>query len=99
PTTIYAAVAGTGSAFGHLLGLYKTTDSGMNWTRLNNTPDYCAAFQQCWYDITVAVDPVNANVVYSGGEEFTNLFQTLDGGTCAYRKVHPNVSSRCRSCS
>ena len=77
-TTLFASVADPST--GHLLGLFRSTDSGTNWTQLS-VPDYCGSSGQCFYDNKVVVNPTKANVVYAGGEEFTVLYQSLDGGT------------------
>jgi photosystem II stability/assembly factor-like uncharacterized protein len=73
--TLYAGVADVNS--GNLIGIYKTTDGGANWT-LTSAPDYCTP--QCWYDNVIAVQPTSANVVYAGGAFSTTLIQSLDGG-------------------
>jgi len=81
PTTIYASLAantfgqGAGTALG---GFYKSTDSGTNWTKLGpvasstssraalgTLTDYCSG--QCWYDMVIAVNPVNPNIVFVAG--------------------------------
>ncbi|MGB6688245.1 MAG: IPT/TIG domain-containing protein [Terracidiphilus sp.] len=63
PSILYAALAD--NVNGDLLGLYKTTDAGANWTQLTGTPDFCST--QCWYDIVLAVSPTNPNFVVAGG--------------------------------
>src|SRR5215469_7474769 len=63
--TLYAALATPG---GDLLGVFKTTDGGGHWTQLTNTPDFCA-YPQCWYDLAIAVDPINPSIVFAGGSE------------------------------
>ncbi len=78
-TTIYAAVANTnGSTF---LGVFKTMDTGMNWT-LNSSTDICSG--QCFYDLAIAVDPVSTNVLFAGGSSGPTgsraLFRSIDGG-------------------
>lgn len=85
PNTVYAGIQDSSSAdFGSLLGFFKTTDGGQNWTRLANTPDYCT--DQCWYDHVVRVHPNNANVVYAGGaasaanNQAIYLARSTDGG-------------------
>jgi hypothetical protein len=85
PTTVYAAVAdSSGTSF---LGMFKTTDSGTNWTKLTNTPDACTASvgSQCVYDLVVRVDPNDANTVFYGGSTGDNdnsrvLFRSSNGG-------------------
>jgi uncharacterized protein (TIGR03437 family) len=68
--TLYAAFAG---ADGNLLGIYKSTDQGTTWTKVT-TPQ---AFGQAFYNLALAVDPVDANIVYYGTA--TNTVNT--GGT------------------
>jgi photosystem II stability/assembly factor-like uncharacterized protein len=63
PSTLYAAIAN--NADSDLLGMYKTTDGGANWSQLTNAPDFCST--QCWYDIVLAVSPVNPNFIVAGG--------------------------------
>ncbi len=91
PTTLYAGIANQTDST--LLGLFKTTDAGNNWTQLTTTPPYCAPTggnAQCNYDNVVRVDPVNSNVIYVGGSGrgvgvgvllTSTLFRSLDGGT------------------
>src|SRR5215472_13402524 len=81
--TVYAAIANSSVSSNDLLGIWKTTDGGANWTQLISAPAFCN--HQCWYDIAVAVHPTNAGFVVVGGGAFTNnsssLFKTTDGGT------------------
>jgi photosystem II stability/assembly factor-like uncharacterized protein len=76
-TTLYAGIANLND--GSLLGLFKTTDGGTNWTPLTSTPDYCDP--QCSYDHVITVDPANSNVVYAGGAYTQTLVRSMDGGS------------------
>ena len=67
--TIYTAIS---SATG-LAGLFRTTDNGDNWTKLNDPPNVA----QSSYNLTLAVDPVDANIIYFG---LVNLYRSTDGG-------------------
>ncbi|MCU1308010.1 MAG: glycosyl hydrolase [Acidobacteriaceae bacterium] len=88
--TAYAALAVASTSA--LSGLYKSTDAGVNWTKLTNTPDFCT--DQCFYDMLVAVNPANPNNVFVGGSGFPNnnfLYRTTDGGanwTLATTNIH-----------
>jgi photosystem II stability/assembly factor-like uncharacterized protein len=73
PNVLYAAVAST--ADGTLLGIYKSDDSGATWGELDASNAACNG--QCWYDLVIAVDPSNADVVYFGG---VPLYKSVDGG-------------------
>lgn len=82
--TVYASV-GSGGSGSNLAGFYKTTDGGLTWLRLGpvSAPglvDYCTP--QCWYDNVVAVNPVDASVVFVGGSAVSrHLSKTVDGGS------------------
>ena len=66
PKTLYASIAQTISDGSGLLGLYKTTDGGANWTQLTAAPNYLGG--QGWYDDALVVSPTNPNVVFAGGQ-------------------------------
>ncbi|MBI2565910.1 MAG: hypothetical protein HYV63_02605 [Candidatus Schekmanbacteria bacterium] len=83
PDTIYAAVADTDGA---AAGLFRSTDAGASWTLrhggaaagLNWLDNVCfSGSNQGWYDLALAVDPVNANRLWLGG---IDLFRSDDGG-------------------
>ncbi len=105
PATLYAGI-GTSThsspvGASTLLGLYKTVDGGVNWTKLSNTPDYCNPL--CWWSNVIAVQPTNPNVVFAGGADLFNfgaktLIRTLDGGntwsdvsTTAATNLHADI--------
>jgi hypothetical protein len=79
PSTVLAA-AGDGT-------LWRTTDSGATWSLVNSphsgvpfgVTNFCneAVGDQCDYDIFVAVDPTNPNIIFLGGQD---LWVTFDGG-------------------
>ena len=73
---LYAGIVD--NRYGSLLGFYKTTDGGQNWSQLTGTPNYCDG--QCWYDNVIGVDPLDANVVYVGGAYSSPMMRSLDGG-------------------
>jgi photosystem II stability/assembly factor-like uncharacterized protein len=65
--------------------LFESTDGGNSWATINTpststSPSFCTrhSSSQCWYDFYVAVDPVNSNVIYLGGQD---LWRTTDGGS------------------
>lgn len=84
--TIYAALGGNQAAL-----LYKSTDAGATWTALSTKTTsgqvMCAA--QCWYNLVLAVNPANPNLVYFGT---SNLFSSSDGGSNwqAISILHPD---------
>jgi uncharacterized protein (TIGR03437 family) len=75
PSILYAAIQSSASStFGQLLGVYKTTDAGLTWRRLN-AANTCNG--QCWYNLVLGVQPSNPDVVYFGTVQ---LQRSLDGG-------------------
>ena len=76
PNIVYAATSGPQST--NLNGVYKTTDGGATWSKLP-VPDFCGP--QCFYDMTIAVSPVNPNYVWVGGSAHLDaLLRSTDGG-------------------
>jgi len=69
--TLYAAI--------YLHGVYKTTDSGSNWTGINTGLSSGAA--QVW---VIAIDPNDADMLYLGlnrwGAGEQSLYKSTDGG-------------------
>jgi hypothetical protein len=66
----------------------KSTDGGANWTgQLTGGGGYCSG--QCFYDMPIAVDPNDPNVVYVGGQSGSNpslqcggvVRKSTDGGS------------------
>jgi PKD repeat protein len=85
PQWVYAVVAASG---GGLQGVYKSTDDGATYSLVydgstsNNLMGWdCNGGDtggQGSYDLCIAVDPNNANIVYTGG---VNTWKSTDGGT------------------
>ncbi len=87
-STCYSYVEGPSG----LLNLFKTTNGGTSWTTLAKPADAdggipAADFtrSQAWYDMSMAVDPNNANNVFVGG---VDLFKTTNGGTSWSQIAH-----------
>jgi PKD repeat protein/photosystem II stability/assembly factor-like uncharacterized protein len=65
-------------------GLYRSTDAGLNFSLRSDSPNImswdCAGGSggQAWYDLDIAIDPSNKNIIYAGG---VNCFKSIDGGT------------------
>ncbi|NTW24364.1 MAG: PKD domain-containing protein [Lentimicrobium sp.] len=65
-------------------GLYRSEDSGVSFTERSTSPNImswdCSGGSggQAWYDLDVAADPTNADIIYGGG---VNCFKSTDGGS------------------
>ena len=79
---VYAMMQGSGNSF---FAGFRSTDGGANWTEMaakpNDTDTQISASDftrnQAWYNLTIAVDPSNANTIITGG---IDLFKSTDGG-------------------
>ncbi|TYA60135.1 T9SS sorting signal type C domain-containing protein [Formosa maritima] len=74
-------IAGNGNG---LMGVYRSIDSGVSYSTRTATPnilgyetDGSDSNSQAWYDLVIAADPTNANIIYTGG---INIWKSVDGG-------------------
>lgn len=65
-------------------GLYRSTDGGSSFLQRSSSPnifgyedDGSDSGGQSWYDMALAADPGNADVIYAGG---VNVWRSADGG-------------------
>lgn len=77
-STLYAAFAASND---DLLGIYRSVDNGENWTVVNSPQ----RLGQTNYNLDIAVDPGNGNILYYGTSANTafsggTLWRTADGG-------------------
>lgn len=72
PDVIYWGIATSG---GSMLGIWKSTNGAASFSQIYTGGHYGT---QGWYDLTIDVDPTNANRVFSGGVEF---YYSTNGGT------------------
>lgn len=80
----YVYCLATDDNVGLFTGLYKSTDSGASFSVQSTSPNIMGrqssgadAESQAWYDLCLAVDPVNADIIYSGG---IRIFKSMNGG-------------------
>lgn len=67
PDLVYAFVTTTS---GQLQGVYRLDGVTLGWKRISAVPDVLPGGQGS-YDLTIAVDPVDANLIYLGGDRMT----------------------------
>ena len=76
---LYASIAQSG-ANSVLYKMLKSTNGGVSWTLLTNTPNYMGSYGD--YNTSLAVDPSNANMVFAGGQAGGDtLIRSMDGGS------------------
>ncbi|MCB2205169.1 T9SS type A sorting domain-containing protein [bacterium] len=76
PDVLYLGVSEvTGDGRTPLLGVFKTTDAGGSWNKLDVPFDYMIS--QGWFDNIIGVHPGNPDIVYAGG---VKLIRSSDGG-------------------
>lgn len=71
---IYASVAAASG--GALVGLFRSTNAGDNWTSMATTPNYLSS--QGWYDNAVIVKTTDQNLVVVGG---LDVYVSTTGGS------------------
>jgi len=80
PTYVYFILTNSES----FKGLYRSTNSGLTFSLRSTTPNIMSwdcnggSGGQAWYDLDIACDPTNAEVIYAGG---VNCFKSSNGGT------------------
>ena len=87
----YLAGPGGASGNGTFAGLYRSTDSGLNFSTRTTTPNILTgdlegddSGDQSSYDLAIAIDPNDANEVITGG---TNIWRDEAGGGTSFSIV------------
>lgn len=83
PNVMYTGISQPG---GTMLGIWKTTDGGATWALAYNSNNHYSG--QGWYDLVIAVDPTNPNIVYSAG---LDIWVSTNGGTSFTKKTAWNA--------
>lgn len=91
PDWVYV-FAGGATGTGSFRGIYRSTDSGLNFSTRTTTPNIMGYSttgnddrDQAWYDMTLAVDPTDANTLFAGS---INIWKSVDGGTTMTLSAH-----------
>lgn len=81
PAYVYLLQSNSSSGF---KGVYRSTDSGLNFTTRSTSPnildwscDGSGSGGQGWYDLAIAADPLNAEIIYVGG---VDVWKSTNGG-------------------
>ena len=82
PAVVYILSANTSANSYAYQGLYKSTDSGVTFTKTTNTTDIFES-NQAWFDLALEVSPTNANELYVG---CLNVWKSTNGGTSFIQK-------------
>jgi hypothetical protein len=82
PDIVYLLSANTDNSF---QGLYRSTDSGITFSKTAETDDIFSGSKQAWYDMALTVSPVNANFVFVG---VLDIWRSIDGGNDFSQKNH-----------
>ena len=103
PDYVYFVPSNSGSGF---KGLYRSTDAGLTFSTRSTTPnildwscDGSGTGGQGWYDLSLAVDPGNPEIIFVGG---VNIWRSTNGGTtwsivghwyggCSVAEVHADI--------
>ena len=70
---LYAAPVNSSSG---LLGFFRSADAGNSWTDYGNSTNWLGG--QGWYDNTLVVSPLNANIIFVGG---IDLYRVIISGS------------------
>jgi len=80
PEIVYVLSAKKDQSF---QGLYKSVNSGDIFTKTSESDDIFGGSKQAWYDMSLTVSPVNANIVFVG---VLDIWRSEDGGDNFIRK-------------
>ncbi len=76
PELVYVVSANTLTSNYTYQGLFKSTDSGVTFTKTANNVDIFES-SQAWFDLAIEVNPADEDEVYIG---VLNIWKTTDGG-------------------
>ncbi|MBK7212662.1 MAG: hypothetical protein IPH88_05060, partial [Bacteroidales bacterium] len=89
PEVIYFMLAQSDNGFS---AMFRSMDGGESFTQRSNSPnilgwscDGSDGGGQAWYDLAIAVDLLNADIVYTGG---VDVWKSTNGGTSWFINAH-----------
>lgn len=80
PDVIYILSANIDNTF---QGLYKSTDSGLSFSKAKVLEDIFGGSTQAWYDMSLTVNPIDADMVFVG---VLDIWRSDDGGDTFVQK-------------
>ena len=89
PDCVYVFSAQTQAFASALRGIFKSTNSGTTFTRVDNGTNVLEA-DQAWYDFAFCVSQSNADRFFTGA---LNIWKSLDGGVTTSRVNQWNVKN------
>lgn len=80
----YVYVVGSKASDHSFCALFRSSDGGLTFTQISSSPNVLGwktngsdAGGQGWYDLALAVSPINKNLIFVGG---VNIWRSSDGG-------------------
>ncbi|HKW90071.1 MAG TPA: hypothetical protein VJN21_15070 [Candidatus Acidoferrales bacterium] len=77
-TTIVVAIADISTNSSNLLGTFISTNGGTSFAQANSGP-FCNA--QCFYDISIGIDPANPSAIFLGGGPNASATPAIQGAS------------------
>jgi ligand-binding sensor domain-containing protein len=74
PNYVYLVASTAGQDY---QGIYRSTNSGLSFTQMDNTRDIFDGVSQAWYDLAISASNTNENEIYVG---VLNIWKSTNGG-------------------
>ncbi len=96
PSFVYL-ISGPSTGSGQFTGISRSVDNGLSFTSTMNTPNILGyspsgsdGSSQSWYDLAIAVSPLDASVVITGGINVWKSTDSANGATIRSYWVDPS---------